>query len=256
MISRVKRSDKGLFPVLSVSSLLHLTVYGLVVWLHLLPAAKLREAPVYYVDMVNLPVESPQQGRASEASNESAPPQPVTPPAPEMKLPAKPTAKDASPAAKPVKPATTSQSTEESAREFEERMTKLERAADARHEAAAMEALRKRAADRGKNQQGIPGGSGTESGSDYASYIRSRLVDAFRTTIAYQDKSPKVTLVLTIDRNGRIVRKRVENSSGDRIFEDAVERAVVKAEKTFRPPPGGGTFEYGFIFTTQGVGKN
>ena len=68
-----------------------------------------------------------------------------------------------------------------------------------------MEAIRNRAASRGKGQAGIPTGTGREAGSDYASYIRSRLVDAFKTTIAYQDKAPRAVVVLTIDRNGRVV---------------------------------------------------
>lgn len=256
MIPSVKRSDKGLLPVLTVSLLLHATVYGLFAWLHLFPSAPFNDAPVYYVDVVNLPVESPQHGSPAAAGKESAPPAPVKPPPPEMKLPAKDAGR-ALPAAKAVKPAlSASQPAEESAKEFEERLAKLERASDDRHAATALEALRKKAAGKGKGQAGMPGGTGTEAGSDYASYLRSRLVDAFKSTIAYQDKSPRTVVVLTIDRNGKVAKWRIESSTGDRLFEDSVQRAIVKAEKEFRPPPGGGTFEYGFIFTAQGVGKN
>lgn len=258
MRTSVKRNEKGLFPVLSVSLILHLTVYGLFAWLQIFPSAKITDAPVYYVDMVNLPVESPQQGLPSPESDnkEAAPPQPVKPPAAEMKLPSKNEVKSTSPE-RGTKPAVIPKTShEENSREFEERMAKLEKASDARHEAAAMEAIRKRTSARGKTTVGIPGGTGTEAGSDYAAFIRSRLVDAFKTTIAYQEKSPRVVMVLTIDRNGRVMKRRIENSTGDRIFEDAVNRAVIKAERNFTPPPGGGTFEYGFIFTAQGVGKN
>jgi colicin import membrane protein len=255
MISPIKRSDHGLLTVLPVSLLLHVTIYGLFVWLHFFPSASFKEAPVYYVDMVNLPVESPQHGSPAAEGNEPAPPPPVKTAAPEMKLPVKDTgkAKAADKGAKPV--LSPKQPVEESSKDFEERLARLERATDARHEAAAMEALRKKAISRGKGQAGMPGGTGTEAGSDYASYIRSRLVDAFKTTIAYQDKSPRTVVVLTIDRNGKVIKRRNESSTGDRLFEDSVNRAIVKAEKDFRPPPGGGTFEYGFIFTAQGVGK-
>ena len=250
MISPVKRSDKGLQLLLPVSLLLHVAIYGLFAWLRLFPSSSFTEAPVYYVDVVNLPVESPQQGSPAAAGKEPAPPSSVTPPSQEMKLPVKDAGR-----AKPVDKKV-DKAAEESSKDFEERLARLERASDARHEAAAMEAIRKRAAGHGKGQAGIPGGTGSEAGSDYASYIRSRLVDAFKSTIAYQEKSPRTVVVLTIDRNGRVVRRRTESSSGDRLFEDAVNRAIVKAEKDFRPPPGGGTLEYGFIFTAQGVGKH
>ena len=252
MILRVKRSDGGLLPLLTASLLLHIAIYGLFAWLHFFPSATFTEAPVYYVDMVNLPVESPQHGSPAAEGSEPAPPVPVKPPSPEMKLPVKDSGRT-KPSAPAMKP--TSQLTDESSKEFEERLARLERASDARHEAAAMDALRKRAAGQGKGQAGVPGGTGHESGSDYASYIRSRLVDAFKTTIAFQGKSPRTVVVLTIDRNGRVIRRRTESTTGDRLFDDAVNRAIVKAEKEFRPPPGGGIFEYGFIFTAQGVGK-
>lgn len=254
MIPPIKRRDRGLLPVLPVSVVLHCVVYGLFAWLHFFPSATFTEAPVYYVDVVNLPVESPQQGSPATTGNEQvvSPPPAPSPPTPEMKLPAKDSgrAKPAAVTAKPAPPAT-----DEGAKDFEERMARLERVSDERHKAAALDAIRNRATHGGKAPAGIPGGNGHEAGSDYASYIRSRLVDAFKTTIAYQDKSPRMAVVLTIDRTGRIVRRRTESSTGDRLFEDSVSRAIVKAEKEFRPPPGGGTFEYGFVFTTQGVGK-
>ncbi|GAM08542.1 hypothetical protein OR1_00814 [Geobacter sp. OR-1] len=250
----VKRNDKGLLPTLPVSLIFHLAIYGLFAWFHFFPSAPVTEAPVYYVDVVNLPVASPQQGSPSAAGTAPSPPPAVKPPAPEMKLPAKESGQK--PAGKPAKAATTpTRTAEESSKEFEDRLARLQQSSDARHEAAAMDAIRKKAAVRGKGQAGIPGGTGHESGSDYASYIRSRLVDAFKTTIAYQDKTPRMTVILTIDKNGRVLKRRTESSTGDRLFEDAVNRAIVKAEREFRPPPNGGSFEYGFIFTAQGVGK-
>ena len=101
----------------------------------------------------------------------------------------------------------------------------------------------------------MPGGTGKEAGSDYASYIQSRLRDAFKTTIAYASKAPEVVLRLSIDRTGHVTKSRIERSNGDALFEDAVLKAVSKAEKSFPPPPGGGEFEQGFIFKPQGVAK-
>jgi colicin import membrane protein len=208
------------------------------------------EAPVYYVDVVNLPVAVPQAG-FPDSSETARVPLPALP-SPQMQLPAKADAKPATSAvpAKAGKPTPVG----ESAREFKERMDRLENEVEARHAAAALESLAKRGA--GKAPVGMPSGVGSEAGSDYAGYLQSRLKDAFKTTIAYQSKNPEVVLRLTIDRYGRVVRFLMERSSGDKLFEDAVARAVDKAEKTFPPPPGGGTFDYGFVFRPVGVGKN
>jgi colicin import membrane protein len=144
----------------------------------------------------------------------------------------------------------------ETSRRFEERMSQIEQEVAAKHTMAALETLQKKVAGAGKaGQTGIPGGKGTEAGSDYAGYIRSRLTDAFRTTIAFQTKNPEVMVRLTIDRTGRVAGIKLERSSHDRIFEDAVINAIVKAEQTFVPPPGGGKFEYSFRFAPEGVSK-
>ncbi len=253
MIPPFRRSNKGLGSSVLISLLVHFALYGLFAWLHFFPALRVTEAPVYYVDMVNLPVAEPQAGIPSVPPGSSAPSSPPAPakPPPEMKLPAKPPSRPTPAAkAKPESP----QAAGDSSREFEERLAHLEKNSEARHEAAALDALRRKTASRG-GQAGVPGGTGRESGSDYASYIRSRLVDAFKTTIAFQEKNPRVVVVLTIDRNGRVMNTRFERSSSDRLFVDSVNRAILRAEKEFRPPPGGGTFEYGFIFSPQGVGK-
>jgi len=253
MTPPVRRTNKGLGSSFLLSLLVHFSIYGLFAWLHFLPALHVPEAPVYYVDVVNLPVAEPQAGIPAVPPGSPAPSPPPAPakPAPEMKLPAKPQSRPTPAAkAKPDSP----EAAGESSREFQERLAHLEKSSEARHEAAALDALRRKTASRG-GQAGVPGGTGHESGSDYASYIRSRLVDAFKATIAFQDKDPKVVIALTIDRNGRVVKTRIERSSGDRLFENSVSRAIARAEKEFRPPPGGGTFEYGFIFSPQGVGK-
>jgi colicin import membrane protein len=174
-----------------------------------------------------------------------------------MNIPAKstvvPAAKQAqTPATQPAK---TPKPAPETSREFEERIAQMEREAETRHASAALDALRKRVAVGDKGQAGMPGAAGTEAGSDYASYIQSRLRDAFKTTIAYASKVPEVTVRLTIGRNGRVIKSRIERSSGDPLFEDAVLKAIGKAEKSFPPPPGSGEFEHGFVFKPQGVGK-
>lgn len=218
--------------------------------------AHFHEAPVYYVDVLDLPVAHPQAGTPAGAPGEtkSAPaPPPPSPPAPrEMTLPAKPAAKLPAKQTAPQPPKKTEEA--ETTREFEERIARLEREAEARHAAGAIEAMRKTGGSRGP--VGIPGATGNEAGSDYASYIQSRLKDAFKTTIAFQSKTPEVMVRITISRTGRISRVRTERSTGDKVFEDAVSRAIAKAEKNFPPPPKGEEFDLGYVFRPQGVGKN
>ena len=131
-----------------------------------------------------------------------------------------------------------------------------------------MKALEQKAADRHMNDTlakirqnvtkgpvGMPGATGTEAGSDYASYIKSRLQDEFKSTIAYQSKNPEVYVKLVISPSGRIIRQHIVKSSKDKVFEDSVFRAIVKAERNFRPPPSGNQFEITVRFSPQGIGK-
>jgi colicin import membrane protein len=248
MKSTLKRKDPWLGWMLLPSLIIHLACYFLLLKFQYY-ALPVKEGPVYYVDVVTLPVANPQAGTPSKTGSA-----PTLPAQKEMAIPAPPKQKAVSklntPAGKkPPNPAETS-------RQFEERMAKIEQEVAAKHTSAALEALQKKVAGVGKTgQTGIPAGKGTEAGSDYASYIRSRLTDAFRTTIAFQTKNPEVMVRLTIDRTGKVTGLKLERSSHDRIFEDAVINAIVKAEQTFVPPPGGGKFEYSFRFAPEGVSK-
>jgi colicin import membrane protein len=237
------------------SALFHLLVGLFLLNFHF--SSEFREAPVYYVDLLDLPVAHPQAGTPGNRENAPSPappaaPPPAAPPHREMTLPVKPSGKDLSkkPSVPPVKPSDSA----ETARDFEERITRMEREAEARHEASALDALRKRG--RAGGPVGMPGASGNEAGSDYASYVESRLKDALKTTIAYQSKSPVVIIQLTIGRNGRFARVRIKQSSGDKLFESAVTRAIATAEKNLRPPPSGEEFSTEVRFHPEENRKN
>lgn len=248
-----QRKDGRLGVMVCWSAVIHLAVYLFLLYFHF--PARYQEAPVYYVELTNLPVANPQAGTpgGAEQTLAPAPPPPPVPPAPrEMTLPAKPSEKAPNRQTTPAPNKETE--AKKAAREFEERMERMEREAAARHAADAIAALRKGGATKGP--AGMPGATGTEAGSDYASYIRSRLEDAFRTVDTFKPDPGKVVIVrLTIDRSGRIVGQRYEQYSNDQMFNEAVTRAIARAEKEFRPPPGGGQFEHGFVFKPQGVGK-
>ena len=257
----LKRKNPGPGGMLVCSILLHAAVFFLITRQGLFPDLHTKTQPVYYVDVVNLPVAHPQAGNpAANAAKVPATPAaaavPATPPVQAMKLPVKPapTARVKSLTSPPSRANNADQ--QETSREFEERMARLERDYESRHQAAALDALRKRSTGNG-SQAGMPGATGTEAGSDYASYVRSRLEDAFRQEDTFRpDKNKVVEIRLTIDRSGKIIGKHVERSSGDVMFNEAVNRAIFRAEKDLRRPPSGGAFECGFVFKPQGVRKN
>lgn len=239
----VQHRDTGLGVSITLSVAFHAAAFAFLVWWQqFLPTI----GPVqttYYVDVVNLPVIHPRAGSPTQhGSEESAAPQV---PAPEAMTSPAPVSKKG-----PVK---TTAPAVESAAAFQERLAKLEGKVDAERQAAAFEALRKKVAARGK--VGMTHGSGTEAGSDYTAYLHSRLKDAFRETISYQTKKPFVMVRLTIDGNGRIIRTRIERSSGDRVFELSVARAITLAEQTIVPPPSHTVYEGAFVFKPQGVAQ-
>ena len=250
-----QQKNGALGVMVGYSAIAHLIIFFIL--LNFQFPAHFHEAPVYYVDVLDLPVAHPQAGTPGGAERQPAPPQPAPPmpaaPAPrEMTLPSKPAAKLPAKQTAPQPPK--KPEAEETPQDFAKRIESLERDAEARRMAAALEAAKRRAGSKGP--VGIPGATGTEAGSDYASYIQSRLKDAFKTTIAFQSKTPEVMVRITIGRTGRVLRVRAERSTGDKVFEDAVSRAIAKAEKNFPPPPKGEEFDLGFVFRPQGVGKN
>jgi len=261
MMALRHRRYPGPGGMLVCSLLMHLTLIFVIVNFRLLPKPELAEETTYYVDVVSLPVAAPEKGSPApvtpppeKRAPESAPPAPPVRPAPStMTLPAA-KAKPLSPARRQAatppaqKPAEAPGNGLSEAQEFKERLAKLERQAEERRQADVLARLRK------GGKTGAPAGKGNESGSDYASFIHSRLKDAFASTIAYETKAPQMTVRLTIGVDGRITQYRVERSSGDKMFEDAVDRAVHLAERSFRRPPSGEPFEQGFVFRPQGVG--
>lgn len=254
MRTELTRRYPGPQGMFALSFVCHLVVFLIIAKWQFYPEFHPDDTPVTYVDMVTLPVASPQAGTpAPPAEQEGAPPPPAAPAAPAMVQPAKP-AKPAKPAAKapaaeptgksgPANPAAQAQ-------EFNERLAKLERVAQEKRQAEVMERLRKK----GSQQTGMPGAKGTEAGSDYPSYLQSRLKDALKEVMVSQTKSPQVIATITVSGDGRIAEYHVEKGSGDPLFDDAVHRAVTLAGKALVPPPGGAPFKRMFRFRPEGVG--
>jgi colicin import membrane protein len=257
MVTRPLAKDTGMGVSFMVSAVIHLTVFLLVVWRasHMVP---MKIQDTYYVDVVNLPVAAPRSGNPVQKGNEAQPaPSPPKASARPMALPkpAKPglKSKQAPPQKTPAKVKSTAA---ESSAEFAERMAKLKQAEEAREAEAAIARMQQKVKNQGAGRAGMPGASGKEAGSDYLAYLQSRLRDAFLVTISMTSKAPEVTVRLFIDTDGKLSRKKIERSSGDRAFEISVFRAIEKASEKFPPPPNRKVFEGLFVFKPNGTIQN
>ena len=92
--------------------------------------------------------------------------------------------------------------------------------------------------------------------SEYMNNIQSQLKDAFKLTIAYFIPNPTTVVRLFIDTNGKLSRKQIELSSGDRVFDFSVLRAIDIASNRFPHPPDNKVFEEVFIFKSNGLVLN
>jgi len=252
MSARPAPTDTGLGVSFILSTVIHLAVFLLVIWWgRFAPPMTVQET--YYVDVVNLPVASPRAGSPTQKGNDLEQTAP-SPKVPEnaMSMPAPPKPDARSKTATPSK----ANETKAEAEALAKRMAQLERKTEALAEAEALARLQKKVKSSGSGRSGMPGASGTQSGSDYTAYIQSRLKDAFRETISYTSKNPKMVVRIFIDTDGRIARRNTEQSSGDRAFEISVQRAIDMAGEKFPPPPNHKVFDGVFVFRPQGIFQN
>ena len=271
MIPHISKNH-GPWGMFTLSLACHLMVFAFIVWtaspkFH--PAAE----PVTYVDMVSPPVSSPQGGNPLQAKSQAAKPQSAKPQSVKSQsvpVPVQPrvstllsipfrtpvAARDSrATATRPnavsaTNPNATKPESVEDGRDFAERMAKLQQQSEDKRLAEVLDRLHKRS---GK-VAGMPSAKGTQAGSDYSSYIQSRLKDAFRKVIASGTKAPQVLIRIAIGPDGRVAAYHVEKYSGDPVFDEAVSRAVTLAGRSFKPPPGGVPFERVFRFKPEGVG--
>jgi colicin import membrane protein len=243
----------------ALSLLVHLGLSSLIFWTMSSPQFHPVEEQVTYVDMVTPPVASPQAGTPSPARipPRKTPVAPLPVPAPVAPAPVRlqaaamplPVAK---PQPKPIseKPKLEQPAPVEDGREFDEQLARIQQRAEDKRQAAVLDRLRKGSL----KVVGTPKGEGGQAGSDYSSYIQSRLKDAFRQMIASRTRAPQVLVRVSIGIDGRISNFRLEKTSGDSVFDLAVSRAVTFAGRSFKPPPGGLPFERVFRFRPEGVG--
>lgn len=250
MSVRAAKIDSGVSISLVVSTVIHLAVFLLLVWSGRLFPTKSAIQETYYVDVLTLPVANPQSGASTQNLPEAAAAVPPLPKA-AMKLPSKTAPKADTKSANKAAPEEAAET--ESA--FAERMARLERNSEARHEEAVLEKLRNKLKTGATTKIGTPGATGAEAGSRYADYIKSRLEDALEITNSYTSKNPEVAVRLTISADGKLSRMKIERSSGDVTFELAVRRAIDLASSKFTAPPNRTVFENGFVFKPKGISK-
>lgn len=251
MIRRVSLHEQKPGWMLALSLILHLLIFYICTNAALF-RPKLHEAAPYYVDLVSLPSPDPSpapQGKSSQPQTAPIALQPATPaPKPVANLPDKPAVRQSQP---PASSAPTGQISGQEARDFAERMGRIEHTSEARHQAAALESLKRKTAIAA--QSAAMFGTGNSSGSDYGAYIQSRLKDALATTIVYRSRQPETAIHLYIDRRGKLLRTVIVAPSTDKLFNDSVIRAIEKAKVNFPPPPKGVDFDKLYLFSPQEV---
>jgi colicin import membrane protein len=239
-------NPQGLGGMIGISFVLHLVFFFIFATYGSMQGLK-TEPQVCYVDIADLPTANPLEGRSSPEgpSPVPAPPVPAAPAAPSA-----PAAKTAPSMAVPAPQKATA--APEEGKAFEEGLARVQQKQDERRQEDALAALRARLAAGGKGERGSKG-SPTGSGSDYGSYIQSRLRDAFNLTMPVQSRKREALVFLNVDSAGRLTGFRIEKTSGDRLFDDSVSRAVTIAAKNFPPPPNGKEFSHKFLFRPEGV---
>jgi len=245
----------------ALSFVSHLGLFSLILWSMSSTQLHPAEEQITYVDMITPPVAAPQAVTPAPAEEQIRKPlvapqsvrlpaklTPVPPQVAAMPLPvAKPNPPKVIPTGrvKVEKPIPV-----EDGREFDERLARLQQQSEDKRQTEVLDRLRKGT----KKIVGMPSENGNQAGSDYSSYIQSRLKDAFREMIASQTRAPQVLVRISIGTDGRIANFRLEKTSGDSVFDQAVSRGVTYAGRSFKPPPGGVPFERVFRFKPEGVG--
>lgn len=248
MIPSADRRDQNQGWMFIISLALHLLALFICNNTNLFRSA-LHEATPYYVDIVSLPTTEATGSESLAQQTVSTPPPSAAThqkaaTAPAMPIPGQraltPTAPDATNA-------------DQEAREFAERMNRLEYNSEAKHQAKALEFLKKMAADPKRTSGGK--GASIGPGADYGAYIQSRLKDALGSTIVYRSQNPEAAVHLYIDKSGKLIKYVMLQPSADKLFNDSVIRTIEKAKKNFPPNPAGTDFDKLFVFSPQEVSK-
>lgn len=247
------RRDPHLGRIAALSLFLHLLLVAGAERISRLGVMPVSTHLIHEVDIVSLPGSLPVETGSPPLPDTAAPPPPADTPLPSPRtapsLPAK-SKQGGEPAPVESQPAPAERDVD-----LEQRIEGIRRKQEERHLEEALSRLRERGATPSPRPPGTPEGEGGTGGADYTSQLHRLLSEAFRETITYQSAAPEAVVRIIIDGRGRLIGTRMERRSGDRLFDDAVLRAIGKVGRTLHPPPDGRVYEHGFVFKPEGVGK-
>ncbi|GAB4287110.1 MAG: hypothetical protein Kow0092_40260 [Deferrisomatales bacterium] len=282
------RRDQGVWKALGVSLVLHAALYLAFGRFHIRPVERTFYAPIHVVDLVERP--GPKGGGNGAPKPPSAKPRPAPKPEPPRPkpaakpkpAPAKPSAvapsKPAPPKAAAATPAEPAPAAEPAPEALEQKIAERIASLRAKHGdplasrpegpsadlgerrvGQAIEAIRKRldqASAQGPGGSGAAGLSGRRSALEevrlraYYNRLWDRVNEHWAIPPGLKGRDLSVIVSVVIDRQGRIQRMVVEESSGS----DAFDRAALAALERAQPLPPvpdevvGDTLEVGFRF--------
>ena len=89
---------------------------------------------------------------------------------------------------------------------------------------------------------GVFGGTGSGGGGSkwgwYAGQVQSRVADAMRRNKATMNASIKIQVRLWPDSTGRVVRAKIDGSTGDRNVDSALQNEILTGLQLEAPPQG------------------
>jgi outer membrane biosynthesis protein TonB len=242
-------SDPKFGRLLVISLVLHAAAV-LVLGGYLQRAPKVESKPVYYVDLVHKPVLNPQAGRPDPRpvkQTKPAPPKPqptktVTPAKPKSKP--KPAAKSPTkPVAKPVvKPKPVPQDTRSVQSAIEVLRAKQQRQAEIDALKDKLANLQQPAVVPAEVPIGMADGTGSDVGVSTQAFVQAYIQQNWALSpylLADPSRMANIEakVLLEYAADGRLVRFRVQEASGDSQFDDSIKKAITKSKQLPQPLP-------------------
>lgn len=242
MTMNLQQPNDGFIRLFAVSLLLHGLFLAAVTMTPSFTMTR-RLEPACYIDLGTVrdeqSVTPPAVDLAYDKNEPAAPSK-----APAMaKQAALPRPVQASGAGKPALPAQEAAVTQEA--EYEKRLAEMKKKIDE-------DAFNKTIRDLGGKKPSVTK-YGVARGSSYLATIHGLLQEEFRATITWRSAAPEVLIKIIIDREGHLVTAKIVKSTGDRLFEGAVQRAVELATRRFTAPPPGLAAEFSFVFKPEAI---
>lgn len=239
----------GLGRMLLLSLALHLLMFA-VLGGFVVPRIEERKKPVYYVDLLHKPVAKPRAGRPDatvvKKKKKPAAKKTVAKPKakPKPKPQAKPVVKKQGPQVKPAapvkkvvekkptpQPAVVDNRYGDETLDAIEQLRRKQRIADLKNQLANLTSEPSPAVTTIDAPVGVVGGTGTEAGVDFDSWIKEYLSQAWALPSHYHQRGLVAKMMLRFDSQGRRYSYEMLSPSGDTFFDASVKRAVQQLQQ-------------------------